>query len=58
MSKNLNSIDKDNKLMNDIFEAIKLNNKESAIYLTKELIKNQTDENRISSLEQIINSLL
>ncbi len=45
------------KLLNEIFEAVKLNNKESAINLTRELIKNQTDQNRIKSLEKLILSL-
>ncbi|MFI3210712.1 MAG: hypothetical protein R3Y64_06645 [Peptostreptococcaceae bacterium] len=41
-----------------IYEAVKLNNKESAINLTKEMLENQTDKNRIKNLEKLLNNLI
>lgn len=53
----LNNQINDYKILGNIYEAIQKNNKESVVYLTNELIKNQTDESRVESLKNLIYSI-
>ena len=56
-SRDKSNFNEEFSMLNDIYEAIKSNNTESAIHLTKELMKTQTDESRIKSLQEFISNL-
>ena len=47
----------DYEILSNIYDAIQKNNKESVVYLTNELIKNQTDESRVELLKNLIYSI-
>lgn len=53
----LNNQINDYEILSNIYDAIQKNNKESVVYLTNELIKNQTDERRVESLKNLISSI-
>lgn len=53
----LNNQINDYEILGNIYDAIQKNNKESVVYLTNELIKNQTDESRVESLKNLISSI-
>ncbi len=53
----LNNQINDYEILSNIYDAIQKNNKESVVYLTNELIKNQTDESRVELLKNLIYSI-
>ena len=53
----LNNQINDYEILSNIYDAIQKNNKESVVYLTNELIKNQTDESRVELLKNFIYSI-
>lgn len=53
----LNNQINDYEILGNIYDAIQKNNKESVVYLTNELIKNQTDESRVELLKNLIYSI-
>lgn len=51
------NVNLDYSMLNEIYEAIRLNDTESAVNLTNELIKLQTDESRVKYLQEFISNL-